>query len=495
MKGNTRTSSIAHPKSAEHLLRNSRRRRDSSYSPLFQLIMLSCAIFTIHRTWKHAIPVLAAVECSQANLQSTSIGSCRNSSTAKNPKEVQQKILYRRAVHLIHRHGDRTPITPLTNEDYWASLLISDATLEQLGSRTDFIRPEEDGKPAHNANGRGPFGKLTKLGMHQMKDLGVKLRRELSGLNDPFTDAQGRKFYPHISFSLSAANIRVRSTNFLRTIQSVQGLLLGLLPPNKTMEEKITVDLRHTDWIIPDPQPRRSPEQEVLEQVLSNRPHVLEREQELRPLAVSATQALHPLLAPDARLADFGIPQNVSQSVASSDVEPLSWNQLAEITKCLAVRGLLPDGITKKHQEQISRHAAWRWFESFRDEKLSYLAMNILTKSILNSLRKHKHSADRLIQEPPLTIWSAHDSTLICLMCAFRLEQPVHWPEYGSYLLIELLHAPEEAEQWVRFSLNGQVLRSMWNPQEEPQELIAVDKLWGYLEAQDAHSKAAGRAS
>jgi hypothetical protein len=121
--------------------------------------------------------------------------------------------------------------------------------------------------------------------------------------------------------------------------------------------------------------------------------------------------------------------------------------------------------------------------------------MNILTKSILNSLRKHKHSADRLIQEPPLTIWSAHDSTLICLMCAFRLEQPVHWPEYGSYLLIELLHAPEEAEQWVRFSLNGQVLRSMWNPQEEPQELIAVDKLWGYLEAQDAHSKAAGRAS
>jgi Histidine phosphatase superfamily (branch 2) len=475
---------IGHHKSSEHLLRNTRRRRDSSYCPLFQLIMLSCAIFTLQRTWKKAIPLLATVECSVANLQSHSIGSCRNSSTTKSPQKVRSGTLYRRAVHVIHRHGDRTPITPLTNEGYWASQLISDATLEHLGSRTDFIRPQEDGKPAHNANGRGPFGKLTELGLQQMKDLGVKLRQELAGRNDPITDAQGRIFYPHIHDALTADKIRVRSTNFLRTIQSVQGLLLGLLPPDEHHEKKITIDVRHTDWIIPDPQPRRSPEQEVLEQALSNRPHILRREQELRPLAVAATRALHLLLAPDARLADFGIPQNVSRSVAASEIEPLSWNQLAEITKCLAVRDRLPGGITKEHQEQISQHAAWRWFESFRDEKLSYLAMDILTKSIVNSLLKHNPPDEPVDNEPPLTIWSAHDSTLICLMCAFRLEQPAKWPEYGSYLLIELLHVPDETERWVRFSLNGQVLRSMWNPQEEPQELIALDELWENLDAQ-----------
>jgi len=60
-------------------------------------------------------------------------------------------------------------------------------------------------------------------------------------------------------------------------------------------------------------------------------------------------------------------------------------------------------------------------------------------------------------------------------MCAFQLTQPAEWPEYASYLKIELL-ALEEAENdhdektakstttkqkkyYVRFSLNGTLLQ------------------------------------
>jgi hypothetical protein len=84
---------------------------------------------------------------------------------------------------------------------------------------------------------------------------------------------------------------------------------------------------------------------------------------------------------------------------------------------------------------------------------------------------------------PVMTIWSAHDSTLIGLMCAYRLEQPDKWPEYGSYLMLELLQAVEEEpsavdDYFVRFSLNGEILKSNWeDDDEEPAEMIRLSTL------------------
>jgi hypothetical protein len=64
-------------------------------------------------------------------------------------------------------------------------------------------------------------------------------------------------------------------------------------------------------------------------------------------------------------------------------------------------------------------------------------------------------------------------------MCAFRLEQPTQWPEYGSYLKVELIeevtlqqdqHHPSKEDTiqyWVRFSLNGQPLKSQWEHHDQ----------------------------
>lgn len=40
---------------------------------------------------------------------------------------------------------------------------------------------------------------------------------------------------------------------------------------------------------------------------------------------------------------------------------------------------------------------------------------------------------------PPLTLYSAHDSTLLGLICALNLESPSQWLGYGEYLKVELL--------------------------------------------------------
>ena len=428
---------------------------------------------------------------------------CLDSTTTSN-----KPTLFRRAVHVIHRHGDRTPITPLTNEAYWTSQLIPNETLMEISKYTQLLEPEDQAENKHNANGRGPFGKLTRLGLQQMMDLGRTLRHQLVGNNDPVVDEQGRILYPHVVVPLSPSepisrHIRVRSTNFVRTIQSVQGLLHGLLllrpwddrdhqPDNNStttsvVEEKdrVTIDIRHTNWMIPDPQPRRTPAQAALEMELAQQAHLVEREQELYPLAVAMTQALQPLLAPDAREADFGVPQpqlSGNHGHQKDTPRPLSWNQLAEITKCLAVRNLLPPEITPVHQETTSRHAAYRWYESFRHPQLSYYAMNTFTETMVSSFLRHSDEKEEE-KEAKIQIWSAHDSTLICLMCAFRLEQPAVWPEYASYLMLELLWNANDAQSYVRFSLNGQVLRTLWDP-HNPRELMATQELWDHLVAQ-----------
>jgi len=161
----------------------------------------------------------------------------------------------------------------------------------------------------------------------------------------------------------------------------------------------------------------------------------------------------------------------------------LTWAQLAEITKCLVLRDKLPPSITQEQQEQISQYTAWRWFESLRHPRLAFLAMNSMLTRILVDMHHHE-------TEPPVIVYSAHDSTLIGLLCALRLEKPKDWPEYASYIKMELLEVTNkkmptaanndkdmEAELVVRFSLNGQLLHSIWNPDKPPMAEIPLKML------------------
>jgi hypothetical protein len=393
--------------------------------------------------------------------------------------------LRRVQVHIVHRHGDRTPITPLKDENFWSDQLVSPVALEGIATNTKVIEPG-NADDRHVANGRGVFGKLTELGLLQMVKLGGQLKEQLEGdsANEHTIDTEtGLTMYPYIFHEnrpLSTQHIRVFSTNFQRTIQSVQGMLVGLFPDSTN--DMIEIDARNTEWMIPDPNPRRTVEQAHMEQEISRQEHFVARERELRPLALRVTTALHELLAPDAREADFGVaqqhPQFMLDGETSIEVEPLSWNQLAEITKCLAVRDMLPHGISKDDQELILQHAAWRWFNTFANHRLARLAMGTMTDRIVSSMVGHR-------QEPALTIWSAHDSTLICLLCAFQLEQPASWPEYGSCLMVELFERScdnDDDALLVRFSLNGSVLKSrLCCADKEPSTMVPLAVLGARL--------------
>ena len=372
-------------------------------------------------------------------------------------------------VQVIHRHGDRTPITAMKDEAYWASKLVPPEWQEKIAEGTHILRNPGQAN-THFAKGRGPFGKLTQLGLFQMIGVGETLRDDLH--RDLHEDYR----------PLQPEHIRVVSTDFPRTIQSVRGVLVGLFPdgPGKSIQ----IDCRHTDWLIPDPQPRRSQEQTDLEAALSSRPHILQRDEELKPLAIKCTDALRDLLANDAFEVSYGIGEEKDSSSGTVNTKPLAWAQLAEITKCLKVHNRLPTGeISDADIETLSGHTAWRWFENLRNPRLTFLAMNKFALTILNSM----HSAGDK-GTPPVTIYSAHDSSLIGLLSAFRLEQPVEWPEYASYLKIELLETTStdsrKPEYVVRFSLNGKLLRSNWHG--KLRDVIPLNVLAHYVKTEGA---------
>jgi hypothetical protein len=414
-----------------------------------------------------------------------------NDNDNDNNNDRQQKKKKYRAiqVQIVHRHGDRTPITTLQNEEFWASTLVSPELLTKISDGTKITRREE--APEHKAGGRGPFGKLTQLGLLQMIEVGTRVREELwSDMDDDFqADSNGHLYHKHIwgpSKPLKSKDIRVMSTDFPRTVQSVQGLLVGFFPegPGETIE----IDCSHTSWMIPDPQPRRSSEQEELEMQLANRPHMLERNSEMLPLAVRCTDAVRHLLGEGAFDMAFGVGEDKHDADEPIEGRVLPWAQLAEITKCLKVRNMLPESITEEDQESLSTYLAWRWFESLRHPRLAYLAMHKFTHTVVHSM-KHRET------EPALTIYSAHDSTLVGLLCAFRLEQPSVWPEYGSYLKVELLEVTDadqkegsssdnQKKYVVRFYLNGDLLRSQWHG--ELRDEISLEQLSHFISTEGA---------
>jgi hypothetical protein len=402
--------------------------------------------------------------------------------------EPSGKIYRTLQVQIVHRHGDRTPITPMKDEEWWAKTLVPPDMLEKISSNTNLIAEEEELK--HGAGGRGPFGKLTQLGLFQMVDLGTRLREELVSPDKHHDDhhaydvcpTSGHKHYKYVwhpKRPLHPKDIKVLSTNFPRTIQSVQGVLVGLFPDG-TEGSTIDIDARHTNILIPDPQPRQTPEQEALEAELALQPHLKLKEQEMLPLAIRVTAALRDSLGEEA----FGVAFGVGEEDKSDNPEerPLAWGQLAEITKCLQVRNRLPPTVSAKDQETISKHTAWRWFESLRHPRLAFLAMNRMTSRMIDAMHRHD-------KEPPVIIYSGHDSTLIGLLSAFRLELPSVWPEYGSYLKIELMEdvtpGDGEKEHVVRFSLNGNVLRCIWD-EEKPLNEIPLRLLANKIKTEGA---------
>ncbi|GMH86043.1 hypothetical protein TrVE_jg4414 [Triparma verrucosa] len=356
-------------------------------------------------------------------------------------------------VVIVHRHGDRSPITPMADEAYWASTLPDKQTLEAIERTTEVVKDSDlnefldsssprSGMPQeskHLAKGGPIFGQLSQLGLFQMIALGAQLKAELDET---------------LGLSVEPSDVTVYSTDFPRTIQSVQGTLMGMFDNAEAPPPVFKVEASYTQIMIPDPQPRNSKEQVALEKVLTETEEFQMAEESMIPLAKKATSILRAsgLLGQMADSVSFGVGEekDASNAAAAAD-KPLPWGQLSEVTKCLLVRELLPSSITEEEQKKIMLHSAGRWFKLLRHPKMASLAMGPFVRLLMKVVEADDGT--------PVSIISAHDSTLIGAICALRLENPSVWPEYASCLKIEVFDAPNGGK-FLRISLNGEVLGS-----------------------------------
>jgi len=118
---------------------------------------------------------------------------------------------------VIARHGDRSPSANLTGcpaePNKWAQRLPPKAKLESLGRTFPVLKLCHDQEPK-DANSV-PFGSLTNLGGRQMELLGKAIQLRVLATDGVAT--------------LEPIQVAVQSTNYLRTQQSAQFLLQGLL--------------------------------------------------------------------------------------------------------------------------------------------------------------------------------------------------------------------------------------------------------------------------
>ena len=140
-------------------------------------------------------------------------------------------------VQVVHRHGDRTPITPMKNVEFWQSQLLPPEQLEKIALNTKILR-DENSAFSHSAGGEGVFGKLTELGLLQMIKVGLSLREE-------FAQGNGLCYSPLFDTSTVCAKekVRVFSTDFPRTVCVSMHLFTSCSP-----KPGITFDFL-TSWV------------------------------------------------------------------------------------------------------------------------------------------------------------------------------------------------------------------------------------------------------
>ena len=269
----------------------------------------------------------------------------------------------------------------------------------------------------------------------------------------------------------SPEEVHVYSTDFPRTIQSVQALLQGLFPP-ATRERPIAIDATRTD-MIPDPVPRRTREQEEREAAVLRSEAVLAHAAAVEPYRRRYSKILR-----DAHALD-PVAYELSGTGAGDEADGgflLSWNKLAELMKCLYAYERLPDHLTEGDVLRASAVGAERWAALMRDSRIAELAMGDMAADIVTAARGAATSGH---VAPKLVVWSGHDSTLFGLLAVFALDAPVAWPPYAAQLVLEVLEETSGRERpcgwYVRFKLNGEVLRCSLGCTGEPVAIVPLD--------------------
>lgn len=353
-------------------------------------------------------------------------------STSEDDKILGKNQDKLKLVQVVFRHGARTPLS----KKYWPKLVDSWDVCGESYSPVPVVVMAENGDPRpinrHNEqqiatkfDGGCHKGELTRLGQIQARELGDWLRRRyISRLRFMPTEYDPRILY-------------CRTTNYSRTISTLQGVLTGLYPELKEPVPVLTT--------------------EEMDEILFGNAEACERLTALiKEMAIKAKT--------DPVTRDLEILQNqIRDALDLGPTDRIDFLDLHDaVTTMLTHNKPLPErmrnpGILKK----IEEHAAKR-FSMFvvglnprDDQQVLRLGMGRLLYLMLLRMRE---AGSKSSNEPRMFLYSGHDSTIMPLLGALGVQTDDHWPSYASNLVFELWERAKDGEHYVKVLYNREDL-------------------------------------
>lgn len=381
------------------------------------------------------------------------------------PARISSRSLHSEVigVWIFHRHGDRTPSHPLVagqfmdqEIEFWTTKIPSaDRTHFDLLSQrfpASIHELNNGGKFLDADSGRFPYGFLSWKGMNQLHKLGLDLSQKYTNDKDSFRDSW---------------NINVFSTNYLRTVKSVQCLLDGLL---HGYENHGDYETRHAESFGGGSDNSnqitinvRQPLDETLN-AFDTKPD------EIRPIIKNIMESTefreHDGKATSlaARLTSY-IPGLMNYK--GSGPSGINWVFAADHFVCRDSHGLKFTAFSelqdKPEEETVLQalytatvsHLASRfqfWYQGATLEYMAKPALNEVYSSMMDTIEQDGTGLK------PFTIFSCHDVTILALLyglkAKFTLADEIltsigiehgptekdrrYWPEYASHLIFEL---------------------------------------------------------
>ncbi|KAI9325035.1 histidine phosphatase superfamily [Zopfochytrium polystomum] len=394
------------------------------------------------------------------------------------------RLLTLKQVLFVHRHGQRTPVRD-TLSGY-----VSPAAWDQC-SLAPFLRAlhtvlEPDGPPpvspavappniseiriiqgdqidqplfsprtsaqlaAHRVGtSRCEPGHLTDIGKMHMLSIGAALRAH-------YVDAV--KFLPqHLTSDyLSSQQLYVRSTGYLRTIESTQYLLSGLFPLHTREPGDGAVDIPIHIRAIENAFPKTS-DCPKLERLLHEFSSARGAERRDRLKAVGERlETLFPAGTGEPGGDNTRSLHKGSDSHVFADVV-----NVVDAATCLRASGLsLPKGLTDNDVAELDALFQAMWWDAFQPDQREIVKLSI-GNFIHDLITVMKSGVAGAANSPKFAVFSGHDTTVAPLLGALGHREKTY-PGFGANLALEVFEDSSKTPSWwkrpdhyVRVKYNG----------------------------------------
>ncbi|GAA5807255.1 hypothetical protein MFLAVUS_000611 [Mucor flavus] len=347
------------------------------------------------------------------------------------PPDLELKLL-----QIVHRHGERTPVRRRLETIVPAVWNLCEANSSMFAAIAKFNKDQRlaglaaspvqrlvetentECRSVPMQSGACYYGQLTNLGRYRMTSLGERIREHyITKLN----------FLPDVYDSNS---IYLRSSDYIRTQESVQQLVAGGLYPKPKQPNDFSLKL-----FIRDPR----------DDIMFPNPNCYR----LRVLAKEFNKTVSSLMQEKFKSLSKRLGNYVTS--VSLDSHP-SANGILDTLVAAKVHGFeLPKDIDQSVLDDLEDIVVKEWFYgTIHSNEVRKLGLGRLMGVIRDRMiLKEQEKDDKL----KLAIYSGHDTTIAPLLIILNVFDD-RWPPFGSAILFELFKEKQSQQHYVRVKYN-----------------------------------------